>query len=141
MYLETYRPVLLGAGSSAALWLSARHVALTTASLGAIVQRRTKEQLGVALDPHMLRDAAFTSIAPDDPQQVAIGTVLLGHARIETGERHYNLARTDSAARKHDSTLRGLRAPIRTRVLLDAETRERARQRMLRFNRRRQKSM
>ena len=95
------------------------------------MKKYTKARLGVALTPHRFRNAAFTSIALDDPAHVTIGVALLGHARIETGEWHYNLARTDSAVRSHYEVVKATRGTMRIARMIDAKTRERARDMML----------
>ena len=51
-----------------------------------------------AVNPHLFRDAAATTIALDRPEQVRLAAPLLGHRSFATTERHYNLARTAEAA-------------------------------------------
>jgi integrase/recombinase XerD len=136
-YLAQYRPLLQPDPPLDALWLSEQRRALSAAGIRAIVMKHTRTRLGAAICPHRFRTAAFTAIALDDPEHVTTGVVLLGHSRIETGERHYNLARTDQAVRRHGEVVGEARGTMRIARLLDARMRERARELMLRFNRKR----
>jgi integrase/recombinase XerD len=62
------------------------------------VIRLTHQRIGVAVNPHLFRDCAATSIALEDPAHVMIIKDVLGHASLATGERHYNQARSVEAA-------------------------------------------
>jgi integrase/recombinase XerD len=61
------------------------------------VRARTKERFGVALNPHLFRDAAATTLAIGDPAHVRIAAPLLGHRTFATTERHYRQARAYDA--------------------------------------------
>lgn len=134
-YLDVHRARLQPDPPVAALWLSEQRRPLSGDAIRGIVRRHARDRLGLNLTPHMFRDVAFTSIALDDPEHVTIGMTLLGHSRIETGERHYNLARIGSAARKHATAISESAGARRTGRLLNPLLRERARQIMLRANR------
>ena len=65
--------------------------------------------LGRAINPHLFRDCAATSIAIDDPGHVGIACRLLGHRAASTTERYYNHARGVEASglmQKHSLALR-----------------------------------
>jgi site-specific recombinase XerD len=67
-------------------------------TLGHLVKARTRAAFGRAVNPHLFRDAAATSVAIEDPAHVRIAAQVLGHGAFATTERHYNLARGQEAA-------------------------------------------
>ena len=113
-YLDHYRPELLQRSASPvatnALWVSNRGKPLTAKSLGQLVSRRTKSELGRDLNPHLFRKLAATELAIHDPEHVGIGQPLLGHAEYRTTQRNYNLGRALDAARRHSAVIKSLRA-------------------------------
>jgi hypothetical protein len=70
---------------------------------------RTREGLGQAINPHLFRDCAATSIAINDPAHVGIASRLLGHRTGSTTERYYNQARSVEASRLMQKSLVALR--------------------------------
>ena len=66
---------------------------------------RTRAGLGRAINPHLFRDCATTSVAIDDPKHVGIASRLLGHRTHATTERYYNQARTIEASRLMQKSL------------------------------------
>jgi integrase/recombinase XerD len=114
-YLAVHRPVLAmqpgrGRGKAgAALWLSAEGGPLSEVMLGYLVKERTRAAFGRAINPHLFRDAAATSLAIEDPARVRIAAQVLGHTAFATTERHYNLARSQDAASAWHQILGGLR--------------------------------
>jgi integrase len=73
------------------------------------VVARTREGLGQAINPHLFRDCAATSVAIDDPAHVGIASRLLGHRTGSTTERYYNQARSVEASRLMQDYLLALR--------------------------------
>ena len=63
------------------------------------IRTRTKEHFGIAINPHLFRDAAATTLAITDPAHVRIAAPLLGHRTFATTERHYRQARAQQAHR------------------------------------------
>ena len=63
------------------------------------IRARTKDRFGVALNPHLFRDAAATTLAIADPAHVLIAAPLLGHRTFTTTERHYRQSRAFEAHR------------------------------------------
>ena len=51
------------------------------------IRARTKEQFGVAINPHLFRDAAATTMAIADPANVRLAAPLLGHRTFTTTEK------------------------------------------------------
>ena len=73
------------------------------------VARHTRAAFGRAVNPHLFRDWAATSLAIEDPAHVRIAAQVLGHGAFSTTERHYNLARGQEAATTWHQILEGLR--------------------------------
>ena len=73
----------------------------------------TRQAFGVAINPHLFRDAAATSIAIDDPEHVQVSAALLGHASLKTTQRHYDQSRMLAAGRRYQDQLVGLRRRLR----------------------------
>jgi integrase len=69
----------------------------------------TRRYLGVAVNPHLFRDCAATSIAVLDPGHVHIAARVLGHATLATTEKHYNQAQALEASRAHAAAIRAIR--------------------------------
>jgi integrase/recombinase XerD len=63
------------------------------------IRARTKEEFGVAINPHLFRDAAATTMAIADPEHVCLAAPLLGHRTFSTTEKYYRQARAQEAHR------------------------------------------
>ena len=61
------------------------------------IRAQTKQHFGVALNPHLFRDAAATTLATADPAHVRLAAPLLGHRTFTTTERYYQKARAQEA--------------------------------------------
>jgi integrase len=73
------------------------------------IKRHTRAAFGKAVNPHLFRDCAATSIAIVDPVHVRIIAAILGHSTMDTSERYYNQARGLEAGRRYQDTVAGLR--------------------------------
>jgi integrase/recombinase XerD len=112
IYLNRFRPMLLSAGSTSALWISRDGRRLTTKSAQTRIEGVTDRWIGVRTPPHWFRDAAATTIAVEAPADVDIIKSVLGHAVHRTSEKHYNHARGLEATRRHQESIEALRAEI-----------------------------
>lgn len=112
-YLDTYRPLLLGARQSDFLWVHERGPSYQVGALASRVSILTQRLLAVRISPHLFRDCAATTIATDDPEHVLIIAPLLGHATLRTAENHYNHARSLDANRQFQNGIRRLRRQAR----------------------------
>jgi len=114
-YLETYRPILLTVGGQhppapiTELWVSRDATALCYGTIAHHIKRHTRAAFGTAVNPHLFRDCAATSIAIVDPQHVRIIAAILGHSTMDTSERHYNQARGLEAGRRYQGTIAAIR--------------------------------
>ena len=104
-YLEAYRPILLKDRKATALWINQYGDAMTPDGLSRELPKITRRHLGVALRPHAFRHIAATSIAEQDPEHVHIIRDILGHATLDTSQKHYNRATGLSACADYQSLL------------------------------------
>ena len=117
-YLATHRPVLLDVGQrhdrpqTDALWVSSIGCAMHYTSISIQVRRCTEAAFGHALNPHLFRDCAATSIATIGPEHVQIVLPILGHSSLATSEKYYNQARSLEAGRRYQRTIAELRRGI-----------------------------
>lgn len=117
-YLEWHRRILLRGESGGpeadidALWVSEVATQLETGALARRIVNHTKAEFGSSVPPHWFRDAAATSIAVDNPRHVGDAQLVLGHAGLETTQKHYNQAKSLQASRKHAAVLTRLRASL-----------------------------
>jgi integrase len=114
-YLEVHRPFLAALQGrwtkpiGDALWVSKDGSPMTEMALYDRIRLRTKEAFGTAVNPHLFRDAAATTMSIADPEHVRVAAPLLGHRGFATTERHYQQAKGYEAHRAYVTTLRGLR--------------------------------
>lgn len=108
-YLEHHRPLLLSRSRSGSdhpgLWASQHGRAMTCASVGQIIRIRTKAAFGAAVNPHLMRYMVATRVAEHQPEQIADVAAILGHASLDTSERHYIMAGSFSAAVRFQSAM------------------------------------
>jgi integrase len=112
-YLDHYRPVLLGGRNHSELWISRNGIPLAAPSIYHAVRSRTYEAFGVAINPHLFRDCAATSVAVEDPNHVRVAATLLGHTGLSTTQRHYDQSRMLAAGRDYQRKMLALRSRLR----------------------------
>jgi integrase/recombinase XerD len=106
-YLDFHRPHLAslpGRWSKPVdnfLWVSSDGSPMTEMAIYDRIRRHTAEAFGVAVNPHLFRDAAATTLAIVDPEHVRVAAPLLGHRTFMTTERHYQQAKTFEAHRAY----------------------------------------
>jgi len=108
-YLDHHRPALLRGRDSPYLWIAKTGAAMAGISIYGRITTLTRDAFGVAINPHLFRDCAATSVAIDDPEHVHISAALLGHASLKTTQRHYDQSRMLSAGRRYQNELLALR--------------------------------
>ena len=110
-YLSLHRPILEARAGrwtrpiGGALWVSRDGSPMTQMALYNRICARTKDYFGAAINPHLFRDAAATTLAIADPAHVRIAAPLLGHRTFATTERHYRHARALEAHRSYIDVL------------------------------------
>jgi len=104
-YLSIYRPVLVARAGrwtrpvEGALWVSSDGSPMTQMAIYDRIRAKTKQHFGVALNPHLFRDAAVTTLAVADPAHVRLAAPLLGHRTFTTTEKYYRQAQAHDAHR------------------------------------------
>ena len=116
-YLEHYRLLFPHRQDEQALWLSAKGGALTGHAIYVRMCRRTETAFGTAINPHLFRDIAATTIAREAPENLAVARDLLTHANVETTLRHYAQAQTIEAARKFTAAIDQFRGDAKRRKI------------------------
>jgi integrase/recombinase XerD len=109
-YLDTYRPALMARGShqgtaGQTLWVSRDGGPMCAQGIAGTIQNRTKGAFGIAVNPHLFRDCAATTIAIDDPAHAHVIASVLGHSSMITSELHYNQAGSVEAGRQYQVIL------------------------------------
>ena len=115
VWLSKYRPALARLRSrwareiGNALWVSSHDSPMTKQAIYDRITARTREEFGTAINPHLFRDIAATTLAIMDPKHVGITAPLLGHATFATTERHYLQARMVEASTRYQGQITALR--------------------------------
>lgn len=91
-YLEKIRPALLGKQETKHLWINYRGRALSEHGIYLRVAKFTKRVLGQAINPHLFRHIAATTIGLLKPQEKETARALLAHLDGETTDRYYMFA-------------------------------------------------
>ena len=114
-YLEVVRPMLLDRGKELdrpMLWIGMGGRPLDAASMLAITSSLTSKHLGRTVSPHLFRDCAATSVAIEDADHIGIAHQVLAHTSHATTQKHYILASSLSASRRHVDSVLSLREQL-----------------------------
>ena len=109
-YIDVYRRQLLRNGDADVLFISCYRGPMARQTMYCRFVAATKQELGVRINPHRVRDMATTAIATDHPEQFAIAPQLLHHASLSTTQAHYNQATQLDASRRYNAALDELRS-------------------------------
>jgi integrase len=102
-YLLIHRPLLTARSgrwkkpTGSFLWISQHGSPMTEIAIYDRIRERTKEKFGIAINPHLFRDAAATTMAITDPAHVRLAAPLLGHRTFSTTEKYYQQAKGHEA--------------------------------------------
>jgi integrase len=83
------------------LWPSIKGGALAYTYVGATITKRTQEELGVSINPHLFRDCAVYTIANLAGERMGIASALLHHADPRVTQEHYNKGELFTAVRQY----------------------------------------
>ena len=75
------------------LWLGRFGTPLGSAAIRVQIEQRTKAAFGRAVWPHLFRDCAVTELVDLAPEEIGVAADLLGHAGLQTTQRHYSMPR------------------------------------------------
>jgi site-specific recombinase XerD len=125
-YTDVLRPRLLAGRTDDHFWIQKDGRPMRPGAIYTRVTRLTRRRLGVAVNPHLFRDCAATSIALLDPGHVRMAARVLGHATPATTEKHYNQAQALEASRAHAAVIRAIRRTTASAVGRTARGRQHA---------------
>ena len=114
-WLDRWRPLLCSRvgrwrrPTETALWISRDGSRMTMRAIYDRIVRITQQAFGVAINPHLFRDIAATTIAYADPERVRIAAQLLGHRRFATTDHYYLQASMAAANRRRQESLLRIR--------------------------------
>ena len=111
-YLLEIRPRLPEASGHDGFWASNKRCPLGASRLYTIVRHHTACKFGKSMGLHDFRRAAATYLAMDEPDMVGIIPGVLQHTTPEVSEKHYILARSIKASRRHTATIEEIRAEL-----------------------------
>ncbi|WP_294610488.1 site-specific integrase [uncultured Roseovarius sp.] len=111
-YIEQVRPILLDGNDSDRLWITQYGKPMTDKAIHAAISKATERAFGRAINPHLFRDCAVTSVAIEDPKHIGIAAPILGHTDPRTTEKHYIQAQQLHACRTLVRSLKDLRAQL-----------------------------
>lgn len=104
-YLREVRTLFPGAATSQNLWLGKDGPFVGSASIYLRITKLTERLFGVAINPHLFRDCAATSLALVSADAARAATPLLGHRYPSTTGRYYVHASQLEASRRINDTL------------------------------------
>jgi site-specific recombinase XerD len=110
IYLTRIRPSFMDTTGTAALWLTFDGKPLSYYAIYGRIMMVSMRLLGVAINPHLLRDCAATSLSTVSPAAARAAAPLLGHRQFATTERHYIRANQLEANRTVNTVLSAIKA-------------------------------
>jgi integrase len=90
-----------------ALWVSSHGTPMSAMEVYNRIRKHTQEAFGAPINTHLFRDAAATTLAIADPENVRVAAPLLGHRTFTTTERYYQQAKSFEAHRQYITALFG----------------------------------
>jgi len=121
-YIKVVRPCLPCHEETDRLWITRYGQPMRGKTIHGRFTATTKRAFGVAINPHLFRDCAVTSVAIEDPEHIGIAAPILGHTDPRTTEKHYIHANSLVAARKHRSSVDALRRQFQPRITREDRT-------------------
>jgi len=108
-YIARHRAKLLGTNDYPELFISAYRGPMARQTFSLRFKAATKQEFGIAMPPHRVRDSAITVIAEKHPEAIGIASPLLHHRQTRTTREYYNQADQISASRRFNKLLVELR--------------------------------
>lgn len=111
-YLDRVRPNFGPADGETALWVGFEGGPLCAHSMYGRIMLVTGRLFGTAINPHLFRACAATTLAESAPEAVRLAAPLLGHRYFQTTERHYLKAGQLLASRRTNDALAAIMAGL-----------------------------
>jgi integrase len=100
VYLDVYRPVLLGGQPTDALWIALQGgEPLRACGVADRIREHTESYLGRPLSPHRFRDAVATALVLEHPDAPDLASAMLQHRNPRSIAEYTEQGRTVGAAR------------------------------------------
>ena len=112
VYQARIRPSFNPEPGCDALWLGFQGGALKAHSIYGRIVTVTERLLGVAINPHLFRSCAATSLVEGAPEAARLAAPLLGHRYFATTERYYVKATQLLATRRVNGAIGALLAEL-----------------------------
>jgi len=111
IYLRDVRPKIMGLDqSSSHLWVAWKKRNISSHEVYNCFMNTTKHLFGVAINPHLFRDCAATSLSLVSTAAARAAAPLLGHRYFSTTERHYVRAQQLEASRTLNTVLSSIKS-------------------------------
>lgn len=110
VYLDKIRPVFMARAQqdTNALWLTYMGEPLAYHSVHCRIVNVTRRWFGAAINPHLFRDCAATTMSNNSVEDALASAGLLGHRSYATTEKHYIRANQLEASRKVNAVIAAL---------------------------------
>lgn len=108
-WIKVYRPILISCRNrwykpaAGELWLSSHGSPMTRQAIYDRICTRTRDAFGHAVNPHLFRDAAATTLAIEDPKHIRLAAPLLSHRDFRVTEKYYLQARMLTATARYQA--------------------------------------
>jgi len=117
-WLNEWRLHILRKTDHDALWIGIRGEPMKSHGIYLRIRFTTEAAFGVAINPHLFRDIAVTSVADQTPENIGITGPMLGHVSPKTTEDHYLHANQLIAVRRYANSI----ATLRQEFAMDARS-------------------
>jgi hypothetical protein len=108
-WIESVRPVLLAGATSDAFWITVKGTGMASDTVYSRFCKATFEELGVRINPHLMRDIVATGIAIAMSEKAAIIPAMLDHGSSESSMGYFKLADAVSASARYLEVLEARR--------------------------------
>jgi site-specific recombinase XerD len=99
-YLQIYRPILARSNAETnAFWLAMDGEPMSYASMAELIPETTRMTIGVAVNPHLFRTAAVTTLATRAGNKPHAGSAILHHQPGPVTQENYNRATCVTASK------------------------------------------
>lgn len=119
-WIQVYRPLLVASQDDGFVWLGMDGEGLSAKHLSKRIRHWAQERLGKAVSAHLARSAFMTDLCAIDPENIAIGRMMLGHRDKSTGAKFYEQGKSRHAAALLDTALDAFRMPPRAKTRFPA---------------------
>jgi len=103
-FVEKYRPRLMKVDTTA-LFPGQKGKYLCAENFGKFITKKIKDNIGITVNPHLIRSLVATVILDEDPRDVALAQRMLDHKTSKTVIKSYGLQRGRAVSGDYQKTL------------------------------------